>query len=170
MPSERIEKRGRDLRVALKKVPGHSSAGALNKSCNIAGSLALNKSCNIPPSGGDREQAVKSLSGETALNKVPVHPNEFTLPIEDIASALGLTPQSLMRKHKRLSRDHGFPPPLPGGVWRWSRAAIEAWIRANGARPDETAETDNPSAANDRTSRLVIEQNASLRARYGASR
>ncbi|WP_153005280.1 hypothetical protein [Aureimonas ureilytica] len=109
------------------------------------------------------------ISNASALNKSPDISGALTLPIEDIASAMGLTARALMRKHKRLSKDHGFPPPLPGGVWRWSRAAFEAWVRANGVPAQEDEDRAAHSAANDRSSRLVSEQNKSLRARYGAA-
>ncbi|WP_156418415.1 hypothetical protein [Aureimonas sp. D3] len=112
---------------------------------------------------------IAPLCAETALNKVAPLSNDLTLAIEDIASAMGLTARALMRKHKRLSKDHGFPPPLPGGVWRWSRAAFEAWVRANGVPAQEDEDRVANSAANDRSSRLVSEQNKSLRARYGAA-
>ena len=106
---------------------------------------------------------------DAALNKVHEHSGSLTLSIEEVAASLGLIPRALMRKHKRMTRDHGFPPPLPGGVWRWSRAAFEAWVRANGVLEEED-ERGASSASNDRSFRLVSEQNASLRARYGATR
>ncbi|WP_156419259.1 hypothetical protein [Aureimonas sp. AU12] len=117
------------------------SAAALNKSHDIVAGDALKKSHDIRPA--------------------------LTMPIGEVASAMGLTERSLMRKHKRLSVTNAFPPPLPGGVWMWSRAAFEAWVRANGVQSVEL-DRDEPTtlAGNDRTLALVTEQNASLRARY----
>lgn len=83
---------------------------------------------------------------------------ELTVPLDEVAAALGISPDRLRRTARALHVRHGFPLPLPViGGWRWSRAVLEAWLEAGGV----------PAAAEDAPD-LTQSQNAMLRRRYGA--
>lgn len=77
--------------------------------------------------------------------------------IDDVAAALGRSPDWLRRNWLKIHREDGFPRKHPTG-WTWPRAAIAAWARS--AAPPEAADTllTNPDAA----------WQAALDHRYGA--
>lgn len=88
----------------------------------------------------------------------PVRPiAELTVPLEEVAAALGLSPERLRRLARSLHEKHGFPLPLPTAGWRWSRPVLQAWLEAGGA---PLAPEDAPD--------LPKLQNAMLRRKYGA--
>lgn len=87
-----------------------------------------------------------------------------TAGLEEVAAALGKTPDWLRRRWLRLHQERGFPRKLAG--WVWPRRAVEAWIAAEGMPPVL------PLAANSNdvlpADALVAQQHAALRQRYGA--
>lgn len=54
--------------------------------------------------------------------------NEITIEAHEIAAALGLKKETFLRKVEGLVKTEAMPSRLPGRR-RWSRLAIEAWIR-----------------------------------------
>jgi hypothetical protein len=55
-----------------------------------------------------------------------------TAQLDEVAAALGRTPEWLRRHWLKLHLDEGFPRKHPSG-WTWPRAAVAAWLRAPGA-------------------------------------
>lgn len=54
--------------------------------------------------------------------------SDQTVPIAEIAEALGKSERTIKQTWRKLHSKYGFPPPLPGGMWVWSRDAVESWI------------------------------------------
>lgn len=50
------------------------------------------------------------------------------LTIPDLANLLGKNVRWFYRNHKKLTDDHGFPPPVPGLGHVWDSAAINDWL------------------------------------------
>lgn len=88
-----------------------------------------------------------------------------TIPLAEVAAALGRSEDWLMRNWLRLHQRDGFPRRLPAG-WVWPRRLVEAWIDAGGAAP-QPAPTANDNAAG---ADLVALQRAALHQRYGVTR
>jgi predicted DNA-binding transcriptional regulator AlpA len=65
-------------------------------------------------------------------------PEPISLTATAVAQLLGITVETFYRRVTGLKRDHGFPPPLPGGR-RYSAAAVRAWIDRGGAPPPAAA-------------------------------
>jgi hypothetical protein len=61
-------------------------------------------------------------------------PQPLTVDAHGVAVMLGLAfEQAFLTRRRRLEK-HGFPRPLPMTPLRWSRAAVETWIRDSGFR------------------------------------
>lgn len=67
----------------------------------------------------------------------------LTAPIEEVAPALGLSPNKLKRRHRAMHETSGFPLPLPDLDWRWSVEALATWAAAPGRRIEEEKEAAN---------------------------
>jgi len=52
-----------------------------------------------------------------------------TIDAAEIAAALGYSPNYFLRIVDKLTTSHGMPPRLPGRK-RWSRPAIEQWLKS----------------------------------------
>ncbi|MQB43360.1 hypothetical protein [Rhizobium sp. ICMP 5592] len=83
---------------------------------------------------------------------------ETTIEAGEIAAALGLGRPTFMRKVSQLVNEEGMPSRLPGRK-RWSRAAIEIWIRTYGDRKAA-------QAVGARTAINIATDRAHLRAAY----
>ena len=58
------------------------------------------------------------------------------LTLAETAAELRLSARKFRKIRNQLSREQGFPPPLPGLTPpRWSRALVTAWLAAGGSRP-----------------------------------
>lgn len=108
-----------------------------------------------------------------------------TVPLAEVAAALGRSPDYVRRHHRRLTAAHGFPRPLPGAGWRWPRRLVEAWLTSGGivaANDDALAARGGERGTRDRdgssgatgavdpagTQDLIDEQRRALGARYGS--
>lgn len=95
----------------------------------------------------------------------------LTVSIDDVAAAIGKTVDQLKRDHRRLTRDHGFPRPLPGANWRWPRKLVEIWIDAGGCDPEPAIKivvaNDDMPTDDAGIGRIVAGQHANLARRYG---
>lgn len=60
--------------------------------------------------------------------------SSHTVPIDDVAAAMGRDAEWLRRNWRRLQRTHGFPRKIPGAL-RFPRAAVETWLKGGGAMP-----------------------------------
>ena len=83
---------------------------------------------------------------------------QTTIDAGEIAAALGLGRATFMRKVDQLVRMDGMPDRLPGRK-RWSRIAIETWIRGYGDR--KAAQQIDASATTN-----IATDRARLRAAY----
>lgn len=83
---------------------------------------------------------------------------ETTVDAGDIADALGLTKSVFMRKVTVLVEHEGMPERLPGRR-RWSRIAIEVWLRSYGAKKTDAIVAE-------RTARSIDTDRANLHAAY----
>jgi hypothetical protein len=95
--------------------------------------------------------------------------SEHTATLEEVAAAIGRDPAWLKRHWRRLTSRNGFPAPLPGSKWCWSRQLVLLWIANAPARPvadNENAPSPQPADAGG-SNDLVRAQHASLTARYG---
>lgn len=84
-----------------------------------------------------------------------------TIPIDELSGKLGLTPDQLKRRWRRMHRASGFPAPLYGSVWVWSRPAVERWAEAGAAPVVVHSFNDNAPLAE-----LTSLQRLALQERY----
>lgn len=89
-----------------------------------------------------------------------------TAPLDEVAQAIGRTPEWLKRHWLALHRRSGFPRKISGGGFVWPRRAVAAWLRAGGAEPATIAPANQNDAAGD----LVAAAAKSLDQRYGVTR
>ena len=57
--------------------------------------------------------------------------SDETAGLEEVAEALGIEPDALMRSWLRRHQKDGLPRRIPG-TWKWPRRAVAAWLRSGG--------------------------------------
>ncbi|MVA33632.1 hypothetical protein [Agrobacterium vitis] len=75
------------------------------------------------------------------MQMIPLH--QQTIDAAEIAAALGYTSSYFLRLVSSLTDRHGMPQRLPGRK-RWSRPAIEQWLKSYGATTTTPAQTTLP--------------------------
>lgn len=83
-----------------------------------------------------------------------------TAGIDEVAAALGRTPDWLRRNWLKLARAYGFPRKHPTG-WTWPRAALRAWLA--GVEPEPAPANDNPFQSREAAYTAALDQ------RYGGN-
>ena len=91
--------------------------------------------------------------------------SDETVGLEEVAAALGRSPEWLRRHWLAYHRRTGFPRRIPDG-WVWPRRAVQLWLRTAGAQAPQPL----PANQNDAEADPVALAAASLLAKYGASR
>lgn len=93
---------------------------------------------------------------------------DCTAPLHEVAAALGRKPGWLRRSWRKLVAERGFPRPLPGSSFVWSRKLVELWIATGGlAGPTRPANDDDPPPpATDPAAGLIAAQRRNLAERY----
>ncbi len=91
-----------------------------------------------------------------------------TAGLDEVAAAIGRSPEWLQRHWLSYHRRTGFPRRLPG-AWVWPRKAVELWLATGGAAGRRPGEPVEPPANTNEASDPVALAAASLLNRYGAS-
>ncbi len=74
--------------------------------------------------------------------------SEETAGLDEVAEALGIGPEALMRSWLRRHQRDGFPRRIPG-TWTWPRRAVVAWLRSGGLVEEPVPLPSNDNDARD---------------------
>ena len=93
-----------------------------------------------------------------------------TLSLEQVALALGLSPNQLKRKARLMHTRFGFPRPISGSNWRWPAAVIRSYLRSGGALQPASVipSNDNQGETKQSQADYVNACRNALHKRYGA--
>lgn len=86
--------------------------------------------------------------------------SDETAGLDEVARAIGKTPDWLKRNWLKFHRAENFPRKIPGG-FVWPRRAVQVWLRSGGALLPEPA---NQNGAGD----FIAAAADALKERYGA--
>ncbi|MEM7067943.1 MAG: hypothetical protein AAF478_03590 [Pseudomonadota bacterium] len=99
-----------------------------------------------------------------------------TAGLEEVAQALGISPESLKNRYRTFHRNFGMPMPVCGSRYCWPRLALAAWLRTGGTAKVELSPTNRTgngqSAISHATTEddVVQEQRNALKQLYGAGK
>lgn len=99
----------------------------------------------------------------------PSGASNLLIGIEELAAALGRTPDYLKRNWRRMHTTLSMPPKHPSG-WVWPRTLIDAWIMCPPVINADLANDNRPGDPDPEIhQQLVKDENNALRALYGRS-